>query len=462
MSGLDIVRGNDFYISIPITDILMVRDLDCGVINTYYAEQTVQLDKYTIVEVNIVPHGGEGFSATWVMENGLLIIECDDKKLEKGRYGIEVIGKYDSRDTRYYKKKMFRIVDESKGCPICDYYNGKPLYNIGQNGNITLSSGTTPSSSAASAYEPGTGENSAQLVGSGSVASGKNSHAEGQKTEASGIGSHSEGWLSKAVGSASHTEGMSCMTVGAYSHAGGLGSKTDGGASFAHGVGLQVSNTSEAAFGKYNDSKRGESTKDSTVFSIGCGTSAKRMNAFEVRQNGDVYIVYTTDNETRYICLQDLLSAMLEGQEAVQSVISGSETNNGMDANAWVGDMDEDSGAWYVGQVTTTAEGFAAMTADELLSVADIYPVTEKESTFNINKSCWFVMVPDGVEVQSASYTDGGIVSSFDDEEVAGEFGSDVHHGDVTINGLTYHVYVNRNTALVDSNAIGNFTLKQS
>ena len=60
----------------------------------------------------------------------------------------------------------------------------------------------------------------------------------------------------------------------------------------------------EYAFGKYNVSNTGSTDADKTLFTVGNGTSeSARHNAFEIRQNGDIYI--TKDGQD--VKLQDQL-----------------------------------------------------------------------------------------------------------------------------------------------------------
>jgi hypothetical protein len=71
--------------------------------------------------------------------------------------------------------------------------------------------------------------------GSGSVASGIFSHAEGDSTTAVGVSSHAEGTGTKALGSYSHAEGDRTSAHGAYSHAEGRVSEAIGAYSHAEG-----------------------------------------------------------------------------------------------------------------------------------------------------------------------------------------------------------------------------------
>ena len=116
--------------------------------------------------------------------------------------------------------------------------------------------------------------------------------------------------------------------------------------------------------------------------------------------------------------------------------------------------------SWYVGQITKTRSEFAALTAQELIEASAEYPVTQKTATLTIYKSCWFVMVPDGTEVQSAQYAVANFESRFSQQQIENGFENYTSHEDIYIRGILYHVYVNRNTGLVNSNASGMFTIK--
>ena len=81
-----------------------------------------------------------------------------------------------------------------------------------------------------------------------------------------------------------------------------------------------VSKSDEFALGKYNASNTGSTDADKTFFSIGNGTSDNaRHNAFEIRQNGDIYITSSGTD----IKLQDNLGSAIE----VSSAITSGDTN---------------------------------------------------------------------------------------------------------------------------------------
>lgn len=169
---------------------------------------------------------------------------------------------------------------------------------------------------------------------SGIVASGKGAHAEGCCSGGEGIvagddgahaggytcggdisafgaGSFAHGWVEdgsiQANGNGSHVEGFCQSENGSIvansdgAHAEGYA--TDGGSIVASGQGAHAEgintiaqNGAEHAEGKYNKSnKKTNGTADqnaagSTIHSVGCGDSTTRKNAFEIMQNGDVYV----------------------------------------------------------------------------------------------------------------------------------------------------------------------------
>ena len=119
--------------------------------------------------------------------------------------------------------------------------------------------------------------------------------------------------------------------------------KINGMSSFGAGYIVSTNNVDEAAFGYYNETNGGEKSfthsSGNTLFSVGNGNSQnnrgniKKHNAFEIRQNGDIYIAdtnnttYTRAWEKPMIKLQDALdsaggSGITSGQ--VQTMIDES------------------------------------------------------------------------------------------------------------------------------------------
>lgn len=105
------------------------------------------------------------------------------------------------------------------------------------------------------------------------------------------------------------TNGNSLVAKGTCSTVGGNNAKTKGSYSFAYGSYLMASGETEAAFGRYNSTNYSNNTfgnSGNTLFSVGNGTADNaRHNAFEIRQNGDIYL----NDGTNDVKLQDTITA---------------------------------------------------------------------------------------------------------------------------------------------------------
>ena len=131
---------------------------------------------------------------------------------------------------------------------------------------------------------------SAHAEGYLAKAHGKFSHAEGRNTTAL-YAAHAEGQDTNALGTRSHAEGFDCTANGNGSHVEGQHNVTNGQASHGEGYYTVTNNVAEHAEGKYNASIKSSDISKATHVSIGIGTSeTDRKNAFEVKQNGDIYI----------------------------------------------------------------------------------------------------------------------------------------------------------------------------
>ena len=134
------------------------------------------------------------------------------------------------------------------------------------------------------------------------TASGQGAIAHGQGTIASGGFSHSEGKETTASGSHSHAEGSNCRANGEYSH--------------AEGYNVYAPNNYEHSQGLYNISSTGSTDADKTLFSVGNGNYKGCHNAFDIRQNGDLYFAdtdnttYPNRNQKPMVRLQDMYGAL--------------------------------------------------------------------------------------------------------------------------------------------------------
>jgi len=144
------------------------------------------------------------------------------------------------------------------------------------------------------------------LSASYTTASGKYSHAEGAGTLASGNNSHAEGQNTTASGQSSHAEGFETIAVGDYSHTSG---------SYTEAL-----NDNETAIGVFNSSSHASNTfgdSGNTIFTVGIGNydlpNHVRKNAFEIRQNGDIYALQNlTEDKNRIVKNTDTLADAFE------------------------------------------------------------------------------------------------------------------------------------------------------
>jgi hypothetical protein len=214
--------------------------------------------------------------------------------------------------------------------------SAKGMYSHAE-GSFTTATGTSTHAEGNSTRAYGT---NSHAEGNNTTASGAYSHAEGSQTVASGQYSHAEGANTTAATDYSHAEGGYTKANASYSHAEGAGSQTNGINSHAEGWFTKTENVAEHASGQYNVSNKASATfghSGNTLFSVGNGTGINaRNNAFEIRQNGDVYV---TSGGTD-VLLQDSLVTSTEkstwnskasiwcGTMAEYQQISGSTDNN--------------------------------------------------------------------------------------------------------------------------------------
>ena len=103
--------------------------------------------------------------------------------------------------------------------------------------------------------------------------------------------------------------GNSC-TGQSFSFTYGTSNSATGSTSIALGNRVNATNDREAAFGSYNVSNKANTTfgdSGNTLFSVGNGASSSaRHNAFEIRQNGDIYV----NDGTNDVRLQDTILAL--------------------------------------------------------------------------------------------------------------------------------------------------------
>ena len=132
----------------------------------------------------------------------------------------------------------------------------------------------------------GTGTNSAKMKAGSNVASGDRSFSVGSESEASGTNAAAFGRLGVASGLSSMVQGQNCKATAWGSHAQGGITEANGKYSHSEGNHTVAGNESEHAEGVYNVSREGV-----TRHSVGVGSSSLRKNAFEITNDGKVYVL---------------------------------------------------------------------------------------------------------------------------------------------------------------------------
>lgn len=199
-------------------------------------------------------------------------------------------------ESQYEEVRHYELANVATTGDYNDLIN-KP--NISEAGFIKVNDGSYIGlvNSLSSSYNKSIG-NKAVIEGDGYgseliKASGEYSHAEGYATTAGGSYSHAEGYKSRANGNVSHSEGYNSSAAGSYSHAEGRDTYAPGYYAHAEGFSTKANNQSEHASGQYNVCNKNNTNfgdSGNTLLSVGNGSSVTNVhNAFEIRQNGDIY-----------------------------------------------------------------------------------------------------------------------------------------------------------------------------
>lgn len=188
------------------------------------------------------------------------------------------------------------LYDETKGAFATKFL--KDEYDGGGIGTNTASGNY---GSFAEGYgNTASGEYGSHAEGFLNTVSGDSAHVEGQENTATHSSAHAEGRKTNATNNGAHSEGTYSDASGVASHAEGYGSKNyhniaSGDGSHAEGICTRSQNKSEHAEGSSNVSHKASDTygdAGNTQHSIGIGTHYNSTkNAFEVMQNGDMYVL---------------------------------------------------------------------------------------------------------------------------------------------------------------------------
>lgn len=160
--------------------------------------------------------------------------------------------------------------------------------------------------------------------------------AIGYKNKATNTDSIAIGYQNTSGGSASVAMGDTCEANGTSSTAMGFKTKATGSYSSTFGQNTQATNSGEVAMGVYNKSTNSTDTSEQTSFSFGIGTSdTNRINALEIKKNGDVYIGDKLLSVEDFMTVEDLATVATSGNyndlsnkptipsEVTESTVSG-------------------------------------------------------------------------------------------------------------------------------------------
>ena len=143
----------------------------------------------------------------------------------------------------------------------------------------------------------------AHAEGAITVASGGSAHAEGQRTQALGEASHSEGVDTKAMLKGSHAEGYGTVAGENYAHAEGYACEALHEESHAEGYYTKTGRPFQHVSGAYNEGNA------DTIFEVGNGNANERKNAFEVKDDNSISIIFNGQK----VSLQELLQQVAAG-----------------------------------------------------------------------------------------------------------------------------------------------------
>ena len=186
--------------------------------------------------------------------------------------------------------------------------------------SLPISAGTGTNTVIMGGASTANGSNSLVVGSDNNLSSGSRNLVVGYNCRRSGSGGAVIGWSSEsqgdyavAFGNANYAS-IGSLVQGYYNKANGMssfalgqGNTAHSQSSFALGEYIEARNYIEHSIGRYNVSNKANGTfgnSGNTLFSVGNGTSKNaRHNAFEIRQNGDIYC----NNGTNDVKLQDYL-----------------------------------------------------------------------------------------------------------------------------------------------------------
>ena len=129
---LRIVRGNDFYLMVPVRRVVFTKDEHNEEVKL---AERMYLKECSVLSVRMIGCDQEnGIDLPFTVsedDDSKLVVKIFGTKLHEGWYGLEVTGTYQGRRFRSYERKVFKVVENnSKGFATGSMYAGESSYQI--------------------------------------------------------------------------------------------------------------------------------------------------------------------------------------------------------------------------------------------------------------------------------------------------------------------------------------------
>lgn len=131
MENLKIVRGNDFYLMVPVRRIVFAND-EYG--DKVRLEERVELNDCSVLAVCLIDENEHRLPLSFTVTDGddsELTVKVRGREILCGWYGLEVKGMLGGRHWRSYERKVFKIVENNgKSYVDGDMYAGERSYQV--------------------------------------------------------------------------------------------------------------------------------------------------------------------------------------------------------------------------------------------------------------------------------------------------------------------------------------------
>ncbi len=131
MENLRIVRGNDFYLMIPVRRIIFTTD---EYSNDVPLQERMYLSECSVLEAHLIGEDERPTPLPFTVsqdDDSQLVVKVLGANLSVGWYGIEIVGTFQGRRFRSYERKVFKVVENNaKGYASGSMYAGESSYQI--------------------------------------------------------------------------------------------------------------------------------------------------------------------------------------------------------------------------------------------------------------------------------------------------------------------------------------------